>query len=361
MYKKSLIVFTMTAALLLCGCESSKVQNAMELPVVPVTAATPTVKDITIYLDSIGKLESSILMEVQPQIEGTLTHVLIKEGEWVEQNTPLFKIDSKLYAIKVQEAEAQVAVDRANLQAIQKKLNLMKPLAQKNLVAQTEWNDLEAELEKSQAVLTLDEARLNGAKLDLEHCTLYAPIAGRIGKIDAHAGHLITKGSPSPLATISQMNPLYVEFTVTEKEFSKIPTNAAQIEIKPLCSSDLSEKGMISFLDNHFDSTTGLLLIRGQIQNPKYTMRPGQSVRVQIPIGVSQQALLIPQKAIRYNQEGPYIYTIQSDMTVTERQLTLGDEHGNDQIVLKGLEPSEQFIVDGHLRLSPGIKVEVKS
>ncbi len=355
------LILAAAVSLLLAGCESQQNIAPAEPPNVPVIAAHPVIKDITVYLDSIGTLLPSVLMDVRPQVEGTLAEVLVTEGQWVQQGTPLFKIDSKPYAIKVLEAEAQLAIDRVNLQAAQKKLARYRTLAQKDLVPQIEWDALETEAERSQAALALDEARLNSARLDLERCTLQSSIKGRVGKLDAHPGLLVTRGQGAALATISQMDPLIVEFTVTEKEFPKVPSNVQQMEMKPLSSPESSLVGTITFLDNHFDPETGLLLIRAKVLNPDYALRPGQSVRVHIPISVTPNATLIPQKAIRYNQQGPYVYIVQSDKTVLVRQLSLGEEQGTDQIVLEGLESSESIVIDGHLRLSPGIKVEVKS
>jgi membrane fusion protein, multidrug efflux system len=358
---KNLIIFATAVSLLFVGCETQQESVVHEAPVVPVITAAPSLKDITVFLDSIGTLHPSVLMEVRPQIDGTIIDVLAREGQWVIRGMPLFTIDPKPYLIKIQEVEAQLAIDRANLQAAQKKLARFQPLVQKNLVAQTEWEDLEAEAEKFQAALALDEARMNSAKLDLEHCTLLAPISGRVGKLDAHPGHLIAKGQTTPLATISQMNPLIVEFTLTEKEFPKVSKDIRHIEIKSVCKEDSCVKGEMTFLDNHFDPKTGLMLVRGKVQNEDYSLRPGHTVQVRIPIGVTTNASLIPQKAIRYNQQGPYVYIVQPDMTVVIRQLILGEEQGTDQIVLEGLDQSDRLIIDGHLRLSPGLKVEVKS
>lgn len=360
MQKNSLILLTVFMTLLLSGCGSQQETAAITAPAVPVIAVKPVVKDVTTYFESIGTLLPSVLLEVRPQIEGTLMEVLTSEGQWVVPGTILFKIDPKPYAIKVQEAEAQVAIDKANLQAAHKKLARIKPLAQKDLVAQTEWDDLEAEVERFKGALALNEARLNGAKLDLENCILRSPATGRIGKIDVHPGSLITKGQGKSLVTISQMNPLIVEFTLTEKEFPKLSKETDRIEIKALCGSEPCKTGNITFLDNHFDPKTGLLLVRGQLQNGDYLLRPGQSVQVRVPVGLKSNAMLIPQKAIRYNPQGPYIYIVQPDMTAAMRQIILGDEQGNEQIVLEGLDPSDLLVVDGHLRLSPGIKVEVK-
>lgn len=349
------------ACILLTACDSSQEISKVEPPPVPVLAVLPVVKDVPVYVESLGTLSPSIFMEIYPQVDGMVAEVLTKEGEWVQRGTPLFKIDPKPYSIKVQETEAQLAIDRATAQAAQKKLERFRKLAQKDLVAQTEWDELEMQVETALASLELDKARLSATALDLERCTLVSPVEGRIGKIDVHPGLLVAAGQAEALASISKMDPLIVEFTVTEKEFPKIPRDKIAFEVQPFSSSEAPKTGFITFLDNHFDHKTGLLLVRGQISNPDYTLRPGQWIKVKVPIAITPNAKLIPQKSIRYNQEGPYIYVVQPDMTVGFRQVLLGDEQGTDVIVLEGLNPSEPIITDGHLRLSPGLKVEVKS
>jgi multidrug efflux system membrane fusion protein len=355
--KTTLLIFL--SAVFLTGCESKQESSQTEAPPIPVLATAPVIKDIPVYVESIGTLSPSIFMEVLPRVEGAVTEVLVSEGDWVKNETPLFKIDSRPYAIKLQEAEAQLAMDKASSQAAQKKYQRFKQLAQKDLVAQTEWDELESQLEITFANIELDEARVNAAKLELERCTICSPVEGRVGKLDVHPGLLVSPGQ-KPLATVVKMDPLIVEFTVTEKEYPKVPREKLEFEIQSLCSKEVCNKGVVTFMDNHFDSKTGLLLVRGKISNPEYAWRPGQSIRVRFPIGVNSDAKLIPQKSIRYNQSGPYVYAVQQDKTIAFRQVILGTETGSDVIVLEGLNPSEPIITDGHLRLSPGIKVEIK-
>jgi membrane fusion protein, multidrug efflux system len=352
--------FLIIASLILTACESKQEQKAKENPAVPVLTVTPVIKDIPVYVESIGTLRPKVLMEIRPQVGGILSEVLITEGQWVQQGTSLFKIDPKPYLIKVREAEAQHAMDTASLHEAEKKLERYRSLAEKDLMAQTEWDHIETELSKFQASVAADEAKLNTANLDLERCTLLSPVAGRVGKLDAHPGLLITAGQSTPLATISKMDPLLVEFTVTEKEFPKLPEDLRKIEIKSLSSDLISTYGEITFLDNHFDNKTGLLMVRGIVPNPDYKLRPGQSVRVRAPIATTSNAKLIPQKAVKYNQQGTYVYVVQTDNTVAFRQVVLGDTEGNDVIVREGIEPADQIITDGHLRLYPGLKVEIK-
>lgn len=360
MRKQFLIFFLSTIGFLLIGCKAKHQPSAIETPSIPVIATTAIIKDIAVYLESIGVLHPSVFMEIRPQVKGTLLEVLVNEGQWVEEGTALFKIDPTHYAMKVKEAEAQLVIDRASFKAKQKKFDRYKDLAEKDLVAQTEWDDLEAEVEKARGTIDLNEARLHSAKVALEHCTLKSPVQGRVGKIDLHPGSIVSEGDKTPLATVSKMDPLIVEFSVTEKEFPQIPKETLKIEIQSLCSTAQCQEGTVTFLDNHFDSKTGLLLIRGKVQNPDYSLRPGQSVEIRIPIATLSNAKLVPQKAIRYNQQGPYVYIIQEDMTVAIRQVILGKEQGTDQIVLEGIDPSELIVLDGHLRLASGSKVEIK-
>lgn len=347
-------------ALILTGCESKPESAGSGPQAIPVVASAPTIKDITLYLESIGTLQPSVFMEVRPRTNGTLMEVFAKEGQWVRKGTPLFKIDPQPYEIKVQEAQAQLDIDQAGYEALQKKLERFRGLAQKDLVAQTEWDDLESQTERAKGVVLLDDARLDAAKLDLEYCTISSPIDGRVGKLDAHPGLLVAANQTAPLASISKMDPLIVEFTITEKEFAKIPKEALKIELLSHCVSDVCKEAAVTFLDNHFDPKTGLLLVRGKVDNRDHNLRPGQSVKVRIPIAVSSAAKVIPQRAIRYNQQGPYVYVVQEDMTVALRQLILGSELGNEQIVKEGIDEQEKIILDGHLRVSPGIKVEIK-
>ena len=355
------IVLLWLLSLLTIGCKTEETVAEPTLPAIPVTTASIEINEITDYLEEIGTLQPSALVEIRPQVSGSLQMILVSEGEWVNPGAPLFKIDPIFYEIKVQEAEAQLAMDQAEYRGVVKKLTRFKELAQKDLISKSEWDDLEERKERSQASILLDQARLNTAKLDLDHCTLRSPVEGRVGKIDLHAGSLVSAGQTAPLAAICKMDPLIVEFSVTEKEYPKMPKGEIALDIVSLCDGSLCKSGSLTFLDNHFDAKTGLLLVRGKVPNVDQLFWPGQTIRVRIPIFTDSRAVLIPQKAIRYNQQGPYVYVVQEDNTVALRQIKVGKEYGEKQVVLEEIDPSTLIILEGHLRLSPGAKVEIKS
>ncbi len=359
MRRLTLIVLSL-ATLLLIGCGSKQDTAIQGAPSVPVVAALPTVEDISVYVESVGKLRPSVYAEIRPSVSGKISEILVEEGEWVEKDTPLFKIGSSSYQVRFDEHQAQMATNRATLACIQKKLARCRALADKSLIAQAEWDDLETQEAKAQAAVDADQAKLKTVQGDLEKCTVSAPLAGRIGKLDVHYKLPVSPHQALPLATISQMDPLLLEFTITEKEFATLLNDQKEVEVQSLCSHCKPMRGVITFLDNQFDQTTGLLLVRAKVPNPFLYLRPGQSVRVRVPVSTMPNAILIPQKAVKYNQQGPYVFVMQPDSTVAIRPLTVGNTKDDKIIITDGLNASERVITEGHLRLYPGAKVEAQ-
>lgn len=234
-------------------------------------------------IEAKGILQASSRIDVRPQTSGVLGEVMVEEGQWVEPGTPLMKVDPTNYLLKVQEAEAQLAMDQAGLKAAQKKWGRFKELAEKNLVSQMEWDEVEAQVARAKAVVTLDQARLQLAKLEVERCVLKSPIAGRVGKLDAVPGLLVSSGQSTPLATIASLNSLIVEFSLPEEDAARLPENLGDISLNVGCARGLCSVGKVTFVDHQFDSKTGLLLLRGRVANASGQLRPGQAVHVSLP------------------------------------------------------------------------------
>lgn len=327
---------------------------------IPVRAVKPTAKDVTLSLESIGTLQPSASFELYPTADGTISELFIHQGQWIEEKGPLFVIDKKASTLKLEEAKSEVAMNEAICNSLQKKVDRFLSLHDKEMVSKSEWDLLYLEVAKAQATLEMSKGRLTKAQLDLEDCTFLTPIAGRVGKLDIYPGYSISKSQNKPLVTIQKLDPLLVEFTMTEKEFSLFPKETGQMKIVSLTDPKTTTTGIITFFDNQFDAKTGLILVRGTVFNSTTQFRPGQAVRVIVPTVTFENALLIPQKTVKYNQEGPYVYIVLPDDTVTLRPVKLGVEEENEVVVLEGVEPNELVITEGHLRLCPGKSVELK-
>lgn len=354
---KALMFFLL---LLLVACQTKDETPAEEAPPIPVLAAHPTIRDVPVYVEAIGLLHASVLADVRPRVGGSIAEVLVAEGEWVHAGDPLLRVDSSVYEIKWHESLAKLEMDKAVLRAAEKKLSRFKSLADKDLISQAEWDELETAAQKAAAVVDVDQAQCRAAKLDLDDCTLRSCVSGRVGRIDAHPGMLVSSSQATPLTRVVKLDPLFVEFSLTEKEVGLLPSTRKRIELLSLDSGAPLAEGEITFLDTHYDAKSGMIVIKGTVANSQMTLRPGQMVRVRVLVSTIAGANLIPQRAVKYNQNGPYIYVVTKENTVEMRPIQTGESRVAEVIVQEGVEPDDLIVTDGHMRLYPGSKVEVK-
>lgn len=363
MHSRKLIAASIIGVML-SACSSQPAPQSFTPPSIPIQAEAVNVQDVPIHFESLGTLKPSEWVEIRPQVSGMLESIHFTEGDDVEKGMHLFSIDAKPYMIRLHEAEALLAQNKAALDIARKKLNRYSDLANKDLIPQQEWDELQSQSARNEAQIRADEAKIESANLDLERCRITAPIDGRIGKVMVHPGNLVSAGQVAPLAALSRIDILNVEFTLTEKEFQQLSAQRRQeahpVEICAFNSQADVCKGAITFLDHSYDPDTGLLHLEAKLQNPQNQFLPGQHVRVKIPIQIVRNAIVVPQRSVKINQQGPYVYTVKEDMTVELRPVKLGEEIEENVVVLEGLAPKELVVTEGHLRLFPGITVEIK-
>lgn len=358
------IIILLSLVIFLAGCQSKTNLKPSSSLKIPVETGTPQKKDITFYTEFLGIFSPFSSSEIQSQTEGKIEKIWIQEGEWVKKGTPLFQIDSSVFHVKRQEMEAQLLIDSAVLKSLKKKYSRYTSLAEKDLISPLEWEELEATVEKAEGQILLDQARLKEIDLKIKECYLCSPIEGIItGKISVSEGQLIHPHHPNVLARISQLHPLLIDFSLPEKDFHRLSHVKKEVplsvKIELLCSECTTREGTIHFIDRQVDPKTGKILVRGSVENSDFSLLPGQHVKIKIPVEEEKEALLIPQKSIRYNETGPYVYVVQEDSKVAMRSIVLGREHGADQVVKEGLKEDETIVFEGHLRLFPEVEVEV--
>lgn len=327
---------------------------------IPIHVAAVEKQEISLFIESIGSLKPLISIEIRPQVSGKLQAIQFKEGERVEKYQPLFLIDSNPYQIKLQEAKAQLAQDVAALQASKKKLDRYQSLATKDLIPQQEWDELVAAVAVKEAQISASGARVKSAQLDLDNCQISSPIEGRIGKVTLDTDNLVV-ASVTPLARLFSIDQLLVKFNLSESDYLLLSKQKKSYPIKvvSLVDPDLSAEGEIHFMDHNFHPESGLLHVEGKISNPSLKFLPGQSARVLISLSNIADAKVIPQKSVRINQKGSYVYLINENKAEI-RQITVGEEVQDKVRVLEGLEVGDKVVTDGHLRLSAGAEVEIK-
>jgi multidrug efflux system membrane fusion protein len=341
--------------LALAGCSDKHSKEGFEMPPVPVQTAKIEVRDVPLFFEANGTVKPACTAEVKPQVSGLIKEVYFTEGEWVEEGALLYSIEEVSYAIRVQEQQAQLAQDIAHLNNAQKKLERFKSLTKQDLISKVEWDELETKIALHEAMIQADEARLLSAELDLEHCHIVAPIAGFAGKSAFGKGNMTTG---APLVTITQTEPLSVDFLITEKELQQVTSSSPLIKVYAAGLEECIAVGKVTFMDHAIDPKSGMLSATGILAKSHKPLWPGQSVRIHLYFGKKEMAKLIPMRAVKTNQDGPYLFTVKDDNTVEMRPVKLGPEEKGQVVIEEGLEEGSKVVTEGHLRLFPGAKIE---
>src|SRR3972149_3676957 len=337
------------------GCSDKAAKQGFEPPPVPVHTASVEVRDVPLFFETIGVVKPAKRCDVKPQVNGIIKGVHFTEGQWIAEGALLYTIEEAPYAIRVQEVEAQRDQNLTHLNNAKKKLERYKGLTKQDLISKVEWDEQETKVALHEAMLKADEARLAAAKLDLTHCKITAPIAGYAGKSALLAGNM---ASGEPLVALTQTEPLFVEFLITEKELRQVSKAVSLIKVYAMGKEECLGVGNVTFMDHVIDSKTGMLAATGKLAKEHKQIWPGQSVCVHIYFGKKENAQLVPVRAVRKNQEGPYIFTVKEDNTVEIHSVKLGPEDKGMIVIEDGLEGASKVVTEGQMRLFPGSKIE---
>ena len=373
----------------LSGCGTQQAQP-MHMPAVPVTVATAVAKSIPIELRPIGNVESFASIPVKAQVGGELVRISFKEGEEVRKNELLFEIDRRPYDQALRQAEANLNRDIALER--QAEANLAHDVAQaKNAdvqatryarlagegVVSKEQNDTmrtnaavmqegtradQATLESTRATVNADKAAVEQARLNLEYCTIRAPIDGRTGSLQVKVGTLIKASADTPMVTINQIYPTYVTFSAPEDQLAAIrkAMAARPLEVEAYVPNDPQPaRGQLSFIDNTVDSATGVIKLKATFANKERKLWPGQFVNVVLTLGQQENVTVVPSEAVQTGQQGQFLFVVKADHTVESRNVTPGRTVEHETVIQQGVQPGETVVTDGQLRLMPGFQVEI--
>lgn len=340
---------------LLVGC-FKKDSSAYAPPPVPVKAVQVEVRSMPYYFEEMGVIKARQTAEVKSQVAGVITGIYFEEGDLVKKGDLLFTIDDSLYQIRLKEAKAHLAQYLASLSNVQKKLGRYQSLSKEDLISKVEWDELETKIALCKAQVEEGEAKVAAAALDLEHCSILAPISGHTGKIGLQIGNMSEHNQT--LLTLSQEDRFYVDFSLTEQELQKLPFSTPSLQVYAAGKGDWLADGKVTFLDHTIDSHSGMLFARGLLSEVHKPLKAGQSVRVHLFFGQKEEATLIPVKAIKTNQTGPYVFCIKEDQTATLCPVKLGPEEKGMIVIEEGVDKVFKVVTEGHLRLYPGAKVK---
>ena len=357
----------MSLAILVSGCgqERSDAAHAATpaAPALPATVLQVAPQRVPIALEAVGQIEGSKEVEVRARVSGILLKRLYNEGEVVRAGAPLFKIDPAAFAIALAQAKAQLAQEQARNEQFKRESARLKQLAAVKAISQREFDDASSNHKLSDAALQAAQANVRQAELNLSYTDVTAPVPGVSGRAVRSEGSLITAGGDSLLTSISQVNPIWVRFSLAGSDLAKLPQHrlvrGAKVEVNLVLpdGTRYPGKGRLNFAATQIDTRLGTQQLRAEFDNAKGQLLPGQFVRVFLIAGQRDSVFLVPQTAVMEAEAGHMLFVLDKDGKAALRPVQLGDWIGSDWMVLGGLAAGDRVIVDNLLKLRPGVSV----
>jgi len=361
------LLLAASATALGAGCGGDKTPPAAPPS---VTVANPLVQPVTNYLEFTGNTAGSDTVTLVARVEGYLEKIHFVDGARVKKGDLLFTIQQEQYEAQLEQAEAQVAAQKAALEHAKKELARYTDLVKEESAPQTQVDRWQYERDSAAAGVLGAEAQVELARLNLSYTLVKAPFDGRMGRHLVDPGNVVGgMGQQTSLAQIDQTDPLYVYFTVDERDVLAILEHRRQSPHAPLQEGTISaafglldeegypHEGHLDFASLGVAPTTGTLQIRGIFPNPEPSVLPGLFVRVRIPAGQLASAVVIPGDAIGFDQQGEYVLVVNDADVVERKQIKTGAQVGESFVVSEGLAASDRIVVEGRARAVPGRKV----
>ena len=367
-------ILLLSSLLFLPGCDRAGVNAAQTgsadaaapLPQVGIVEIRP--RPVSLDTELAGRTTSYLIAEVRPQVSGIILDRAYEEGSRITVGQLLYRIDPATYQAAYDSAVATLRRDEAAMTRARLTADRYRELLKTKSVSQEVYDDAAAALKQAKATVDIDKAALESARINLDYTRVTAPISGRIGRSNVTQGALVTASQATPLATIQQYDPIYVDVTQSSAELLRLKRVLASGQLQPTGELDANvaliledgtnyaHRGRLQFTEVSVDENTGSVTLRAVFPNPEHQLLPGMYVRAVITEGVKQAAILAPQKAVTRDAKGrASAMVLGSGDRIEQRNLTLDRAVGNQWLVTAGLQPGDRLIVDGLQKVRPGI------
>jgi len=371
--RRLLPVVALAAALpALSACHGEEAKASAGAPPPPkVGVVTVKPQAVTRRTELPGRLSAYMVSDVRPQVSGIILKRLFTEGGEVKKGEPLYQIDAATYQAAYDSASAQLQHDQAVLAAAKAKAESYGPLLKSNTVSQQDYRDTEAAAKEAEADIASAKASLEQASINLRYTKVLAPISGTIGRSSVTPGALVTANQSTALATVTQLDPIYVDMNQSATTLLRLKQEmaAGQIEKAGDGSAKVTLKlddgtvyplpGKLQFTEVTVNQGTGTVLLRALFPNPDHLLLPGMFVHAEIEEGVNRNGILLPQPAVSRNTHGdPTVLVVGEGNKVSQKIIQTGEAIGNKWVVTGGLKPGEKVIVDGIQNAQPGTVID---
>jgi membrane fusion protein, multidrug efflux system len=337
-------------------------QNAQA---VPVTTAAVVQKSVPLAVQGIGTVIAASTVTVRAQVTGELTAVHFIEGDEVKEGQVIVEIDKRPLEAALQQTQAALDRDVAQAANARSQAARYQDLLKRGIATKEQVDQIVANAAALDATVALDRANIENAKVQLQYATIRAPLSGKTGLLQVHRGNLVRATDTTPIVTINKITPVYVSFSVPEAMLPDLKRYMARgkLAVTALPPNDQGPPatGLINFIDNAVDPTTGQIKVKGTFPNTDRHLWPGQFVNVNVTLSTEPNAIVAPSLAVQTGQQGTYVFVVKPDQTVDLRTVVVERTSGDQSVIKSGLKPGETVVTDGQLRLNPGTRVSVKN
>ncbi|GGG71759.1 hemolysin D [Salipiger pallidus] len=356
------LVLAAGMATLFAALPASAQQQGGEQPPTAVTVVTLEATETTLTSTLPGRVAASGVAEVRPQVNGIINERLFTEGASVDKGDALYQIDAATYEATRASAEASLAQAEAQLSSAQRDAERQQDLRDRNVTSQQTLDDALAARDVAAAAVKVAEANLLSANIELERTVIRAPLAGTAGLSAVTQGALVTSGQGTALTTIRQLDPVYVDVTQSAAEIlrwrragQEVEDSEATVSLTLADGSTYEHTGKLAAAEPYVNEQTGVVVLRLEFPNPDQFLLPGMYVRVEMPQGRIENAILVPQEGVTRDRRGrPMAMVVNADNVVETRQLTVQRDQGNDWVVTEGLGSGDRIVVAGLQKIAPG-------
>ncbi|MEG1419152.1 MAG: multidrug efflux RND transporter periplasmic adaptor subunit AcrA [Citrobacter sp.] len=364
------VVLMLSGSLALTGCDDKQAQQGQQMPEVGVVTLKTEPLQITTELP--GRTSAFRIAEVRPQVSGIILKRNFTEGGDIEAGVSLYQIDPATYQAAYESAKGDLAKAQAAANIAQLTVKRYQKLLGTKYISQQDYDTAQADAQQANAAVVAAKAAVETARINLAYTKVTSPISGRIGKSAVTEGALVQNGQATALATVQQLDPIYVDVTQSSNDFLRLKQELANGKLKQengkakveLVTSDgikFPQSGTLEFSDVTVDQTTGSITLRAIFPNPDHTLLPGMFVRARLEEGINPTAILVPQQGVTRTPRGEAsALVIGADDKVETRQIVAAQAIGDKWLVTEGLKPGDRVIVSGLQKVRPGAQVKAQ-
>ena len=328
----------------------------------PVVAVAAERRDVDLTFDGIGTVQASATVTVRPQVDGRLVEVAFREGDEVAEGAVLARIDSASYKAVWDQAVAKKDQDEADLRNARADLERYERLAKSESGSRQQADTQRSQVMRLEAQLRIDQGQIDAAKINLDYCTITAPIAGRTGIRTVDAGNLVHASDAGGLVTIARLTPIAVAFTLPQQQLGAVLAAAGRgpvpVTVLGPDHTTVVDRGTVDVIDNQVDVSTGTVKIKATFPNAERRMWPGQFVDVRVRVDVTRDALVVPTAAVQRSTDGTYVWVLGDEDKAVRRAVTIARQDETRALIASGLTPGEKVLTTGFARLTEGTRVK---